>query len=137
MPNLLAVFACGVASIITGSVWYGPLFGKKWMEICKVSAEDLAKRAEMQKAALPLYLVQFILSLFQAFILAYLINAHSTFSSLHLSILIWAAFIMPTVAGSSMWNNDTKNIKWTKFLIQASYQLLNMVVFGLIIAYWQ
>ena len=29
--NLWAVVACAVASMIIGSIWYGPLFGKAFM----------------------------------------------------------------------------------------------------------
>ncbi len=29
--NLLAVVVCAIASMVLGMLWYGPLFGKKWM----------------------------------------------------------------------------------------------------------
>jgi hypothetical protein len=134
-------------------VWYGPLFGKKWMEVVGATAMDVETRKKMQKAAGPLYLVQFLLTLFQAYILAYSINVWylftygsggvldaangSTSVGVKAALLIWAAFIMPIVAGSSMWNNDSKKIAWTRFLLQAGYQLLLFVVFGLILSYWK
>ncbi len=56
--NYLAILVCGVLSMVIGAIWYGPLFGKKWMEICGVNADDLNARKEMQKGAAPLYAVQ-------------------------------------------------------------------------------
>lgn len=33
MINLWSVIASAIASMIIGSIWYGPLFGKKFMHI--------------------------------------------------------------------------------------------------------
>lgn len=135
--NFLAVLVCGIVSMVIGFVWYGPLFGKKWMEVTgsdKMSPEECKK---MQKAAGPLYAIQFLLTLFQAYILAGYLAGWKDISGLHQSLLIWAAFIMPVVAGASMWNNDSKKIAWTRFLLQAGYQLILFVVFGLILSYWK
>lgn len=135
--NYLAVFACGVVSMILGFVWYGTLFGNKWIEIIGADAKDLAARKEMQKKAGPLYAIQFVLTLFQAYVLAHYIQGSSSVSGLENAFWIWAAFIMPIVAGASMWNNDTKKIAWSRFLIQTGYYLVLFVIFGLILSYWQ
>ena len=135
--NYWAVLACGVFSMVSGAIWYGPLFGKMWAKIIKADANDLAKRKEMQKAAGPLYVIQFLLTLFQAYVLAYYIAGWSEASGVANSLWIWVAFIMPTVAGASMWNNDSKEVSWARFLIQAGYQLVNLAVFGLILGMWR
>lgn len=135
--NLWAVLACGVISMVIGAVWYGPIFGKKWMEIVGVTAMDEAKRKEMQKKAMSLYAVQFVLSLFQAYVLAYYIAGWKEASGVVNALWIWAAFVMPTVAGASMWMNDSGKIKWARFLIQAGYQLVLFVVFGLVLGMWR
>lgn len=134
--NYWAVLVCGVLSMVLGAVWYGPLFGKKWMEIVGVSEEDLARRKEMQKAAGPLYLVQFALTLFQVLVLAHLIADTQRASGLERAVWIWAAFVIPTLAGSSMWTNEATRVKWARFLIQGGYQLVIFVVFGLVISVW-
>lgn len=140
--NYWAVLVCGIVSMIIGSIWYGPLFGKAWMKIVGVTAEDMARRQEMQKKAAPLYAVQFLLSLFQAYIVAYILNyvidAPAADSPAWMwTLIIWAGFVMPTVAGASMWNNDSAKISWSRFLIQAGYQLVNLLVFGLILGMWR
>lgn len=134
--NYWAVLACGVVSMVIGAIWYGPLFGKTWMKILKVDMTDEECKKEMQKSAGPLYAVQFVLTLFQAYVLAHYIAGWQDASGVENSLWIWGAFIMPTVAGASMWTNDTKNMKWQRFLVQAGYQLVNFVVFGLILGMW-
>ncbi|MEK7187319.1 MAG: DUF1761 domain-containing protein [Patescibacteria group bacterium] len=134
--NYWAVLACGILSMVIGFIWYGPLFGKKWMEIVGANPKDMAARKEMQKKAGPLYLVQFLLTLFQVYVLAHFIQAWADASSLETALWIWAAFIMPIVAGSAMWNNDSRKIAWSRFLIQSGYQLVLFITFGYILGTW-
>jgi hypothetical protein len=134
--NYLVVLVCAVLSMVIGSVWYGPLFGKKWMEIVGATLMDVEARKEMQKGVVKLYVTQFLLTLFQVYVLIYFTKGLIGFSSLGASLWIWAGFIIPTVAGSSMWNNDSSKISWARFLIQSGYQLVLFVVFGIIIGYF-
>lgn len=135
--NYLAVLACGVASMIIGSIWYGPLFGKMWIKVIGATDMDMQKRKEMQKKAMPLYGISFVLALFQAYVLAHYIAGWTDASGVENALWIWAAFIVPTVAGASMWNNDSAKISWTRFLLQAGYYLILFIVFGLILANWK
>src|SRR3989338_8243854 len=134
--NYWAVLVCGVLAMVLGGVWYGPMFGKKWMEIVCADKMDIERRKEMMKGVWKLYLTQFILTLFQVYVLAYYIAGWKEASGLENSLWIWAAFIMPTVAGASMWNNDSAKISWARFLIQGGYPLVLFVMFGLILGAW-
>ncbi len=131
--NYLAVFVCGVVSMILGSIWYGPLFGNAWLRVIGATEMDMKTRMEMQKKAMPLYFVQLVLTLFQAWVLAYYIAGWQEASGIENALWIWAAFIMPTIAAASMWNNDSRKITWTRFLIQGGYQLVLFILFGLIL----
>lgn len=123
--------------MVSGFIWYGPLFGKTWARVVGADFSDLAKRAEMQKKAMPLYLVQFVLVLLQAYILAHFIKGWAEASSVETSLWIWAGFILPTVAGTAMWNNDSSSVAWTRFGLQAGYQIICFIAFGFILGYWQ
>ena len=123
--------------MLIGAIWYGPLFGKKWIEICGATLEDLEARKKMQKAAGQLYMVQFALTLFQVWYLAIFINGWGASIGLANAFGIWLAFVMPTVVGASMWNNDSSKVRWARFLIQSGYQLVNFIVFGLVLGMWR
>lgn len=132
--NLWAVLVCGIASMILGSIWYGPLFGKTWMKI--IGAEGKSKE-QMQKGMGLLYLTSFLLVLLEAYVLAHFILAWQDASGVTTALWLWAGLIIPTVAGASMWNNDSKSIAWSRFLVQGGYQLVLFIVFGLILGYWR
>lgn len=134
--NYMAVLACGVIAMVLGAIWYGPLFGKAWLKVIGASDADLKARKEMQKKAMPLYGIQFLLVLFQVYVLAYFIKGWTEVSGVENALWIWAAFVMPTVAAGAMWNNDSSKVAWSRFLIQAGYQLVLFVIFGYILGVW-
>ncbi|MEK7113248.1 MAG: DUF1761 domain-containing protein [Patescibacteria group bacterium] len=135
--NYWAVLVCGVLAMGLGALWYGPLFGKKWMEIVGANASDMVARAEMQKNVWKLYVTNFVLVLFQAWVLAYYIGGWTDASGVTNALWIWAGFIMPTIAAGAMWNNDNAKVSWSRFLIQSGYQLVIFVIFGLVLGAWR
>lgn len=138
MPvNYTAILACAIMAMVLSAVWYGPLFGKLWTDVVGATPADIEARKKMQQSAKPLYALQFLLVLFQAWVLAYYIQGWKDASGLVNSLWIWAAFVMPTAASSAMWNNDSGRIKWTRFLLQAGNQLVVFIMFGLILGYWK
>lgn len=135
--NYWAVLVCAVVAMVIGFLWYGPLFGKKWLEIVGANPLDLEARKKIQKKAGLLYFVQFLLTLFQAYVLAHYIQGWTDVSGLENALWIYAAFVLPIVAGSAMWNNDSRKVSWTRFLLQGGYQLVIFIVFGLILSAWK
>lgn len=135
--NYWAIIVGAILSMVIGAIWYGPIFGKKWMEIVGVDPNDKETLAKMQKSAMPLYFIQFLLTLFQVLVLAHLIADTKLVGGLERSLWIWAAFIIPTLAGAVMWTNDSGRIKWMRFNIQGGYQLIIFIVFGLLLQLWK
>ncbi len=133
--NYWAIIVCAVLSMIIGSIWYGPLFGKLWMRLCGMNEMDSSKKKEMQKKMMPLYLVQFVLTLFQLFVLTYL-TGFSVLGGIFSALWVWAGFVMPTLAGTSMWSSEPRAMAWKRFFIQAGYQLVVFIVFGAILGGW-
>jgi hypothetical protein len=134
--NYYAIIVGAILSMVIGTIWYGPLFGKKWMEIIGANTQDKKAREKMQKEAMPFYGVQFLLTLFQVLVLAHLIADTTRVGGLERSLWIWAAFVIPTLAGASMWTAESGKIKWSRFLIQGGYQLILFIVFGLLLQFW-
>ncbi|MBP9802002.1 DUF1761 domain-containing protein [Patescibacteria group bacterium] len=134
--NYYAILVCGILAMVFGYLWYGPLFGKKWLEVVGATKLDLEARKKMEANVWKLYLLQFLLALFQVWVLAYYIQGWEEASGLTNALWIWAAFVVPVIAGTAMWNNDSAKISWTRFLLQAGYQLICFVAFGLILGAW-
>lgn len=138
--NYLAVLVCGIASLAVGFVWYGPLFGKMWMNDVmgcdKMSPEQIAAA---KKSMWMMYLIQFILSLITAGILAYHIAnwADASASAVGIAICSWFGFVMTTNAGGALWSGKPKNVAMKMFFISAGAQLVTFVIFGLILGMWK
>ena len=65
--NWIGVIAAAISAFVLGGVWYGPLFGRKWMELVGLS-EDQAKSASMAKifggALILSFLAAFVFAMF-------------------------------------------------------------------------
>ncbi len=135
--NYVAILVGAVLAMVIGAVWYGPLFGKKWMQIVGMDPADTEAMEKMKKSAMSLYAVQFVLTLFQVLVLAHLVADTTKVGGLERALWIWAAFVIPTLAGAVMWTNEQNNMKWARFLIQGGYQLAVFIVFGLLLQFWK
>lgn len=144
MPtSIWPVLICAVLAMIIGAIWYGPLFGKKWMEIIGADKHDEKRRKEMQKSAGPLYLVQFALVFVQVWFIGMVVNVWGQVAGqapveliVGRTLLLWLVFIMPTIAACSMWTADPGKVRWARFFIQSEYQLILFILFGLILGSW-
>jgi hypothetical protein len=63
--NWLGVLLAALSAFLVGGLWYGPLFGKAWMEAFNISEDDIAKGHGPKVFGLA-----FLLSLIAAFNLA-------------------------------------------------------------------
>src|SRR5688572_16035497 len=69
--NYLAVLSATLLSIVIGSLWYGPIFGSTWTKLMGWSKSEMAKGAADKAAMMRSYGIQFIGSLFMAFVLSH------------------------------------------------------------------
>ena len=133
--NYLAILLCAVLAMVIGFLWYGPFFGHAWMRLCGTTEMDVEKRKEMQKKAVPLYVIQFVLTLFELFVLAHLTGSTAK-SGFFSALIVWGGFVLPTTAASCMWSGESRKDAWSRFFIQAGYQLVCFALFGTILGLW-
>jgi hypothetical protein len=115
-----------------GSIWYGPLFGEKWMRLVKLSKKDTEK--SWQKPML----VMLVLSVLQAFILAHFIAYAQYYyfetSEVTIGILtgfwLWAGFVLPVLGGSYLFARRSLEL----MKIDLGNYLVTLVAMGAIIA---
>lgn len=122
--NYWAVLGAGLFLIITGIVWYGPLFGKTWMKIMGVEEMSKEEMRRMQKEMMPMYILQFVLSLITSFVLYHFVQL----LGMSVAFWIWLGFSMPLAAGA-VWDTR-KGYAMKKFLIVAGYQLVTLLILG-------
>lgn len=130
--NYWAVIVGAILLMVSGALWYGPLFGKKWMKIIGAEHMGPEEMEKSQKEIVPLYILQFILSLITSLVLYYIIKLSNL--GLALPFFIWLGFIMPQAAGA-MWDTK-KGLRMSKFLIVAGYQFLTLFILGYLFIMW-
>jgi len=135
--NYLAILACGVAAMILGFLWYGPLFGKMWADLMGCGAMTAEQVKEKQKKATPGYIVQFIGALLMAYVLAHgltfgnaYLNMTGIGAGLQGAFWYWLGFVAPVTIGSVLW--DGKPMKL--WYINAGYYLVQLLMMGVILS---
>ena len=135
--NYVAVLVAAVSSIVLGFIWYGPLFGKKWMELSGMTQEriEAAKAGGMGKN----YAITFAGALVMSYVLAHSLVFASTYlnvsgvsAGLMAGFWSWLGFIAPVTLGTVLWDGKP----WVLWILNNAYQLLLLLLMGVILALW-
>ena len=135
--NYLTILACGVLAMVAGAIWYSPLlFGNIWMRINKMSMPRPEEMAKQQREMIPTYIIQFVMTLTLVYVLAHFVKGWSDVSGITAALWVWLGFVVPTLASSVLWTNESNKDKFARFAVQAGYNLVLFVAFGYILGVW-
>ncbi|MBN1302164.1 MAG: DUF1761 domain-containing protein [Melioribacteraceae bacterium] len=129
--NYLAVVACGVLSLVTGGIWYGPIFGKAWMEEIGKTEEELKKGFTPAKT----YSLAVVAHIIMALVMAYFISltsAASVVDGIRVGLASWVGFVAVSFYVNGLFNKTSVRL----FIIDSGYQLVNLLLFGIILVSW-
>ena len=129
--NCWAVLASAVASMVIGSVWYGPLFGKMFISAKGMDKKSPEEMVAMKKGMVWNYVGQFVASLLMFYVLAYLmgaLNLVSAMGGVQAAFWVWIGFVVPLLFGEAIWGG-----KMVLFWLNVSEMLLNLLAAGAII----
>lgn len=132
MVNYLAVLVAAVAAHALGFLWYGPLFGKKWRQLMKVSEKDMEKAK--QKGMTKVVLGSFLGTLVMAGVLAWLLDMAgvTVINGLLFSFMVWLGFFATEQMGMVFWENKP----WSLYMLQTAHSLVSLLIVGAIIGAW-
>jgi hypothetical protein len=129
--NYIALLLSAVASMIIGSIWYGPLFGKKFMKAMGMDTWSPEKQASMRASMMKAYAGQFIASLVMFFVFAWYIglSGHTgVLGGLNNAFWVWIGFVVPIKLGDALWGGNM-----TLFWLAIGNMLLTLLAAGAII----
>jgi len=102
--NLFAVLVAGIVPMVIGALWYGPLFGKRWLAMMEMTAEEVQEGFNPVKT----YGVSFALALVTAYVIAQLVaevspesvsslggGGGSAMIGVHVALMALIAFVIP------------------------------------------
>jgi hypothetical protein len=131
--NWLAVIACVVFSVISGSLWFGPkTFFPVWWKAIGKSESDKPDGRPMT------WILIMVSSFVQAVFMALMVNAMGSMtggatlvSGVTAGFLLWLGFVAPTSLVNKLFPGYLK--AWA---IENGNHLINFVVFGAILGAW-
>src|SRR3989344_3228852 len=132
--NYIAVLVAGVASMVIGSIWYGPLFGKPFMRAMGMDSLSPERKEAEKKKMVKFYLVQFIASLVMFFTVSWLISELGKMTlagGLEIGFCVWLGIVVPVQLGNAIWGG-----KMSLFWISAGNMLVTLLAAGAIIGAW-
>ena len=126
--NWWAIVGATVAAFALGGIWYGPVFGKAWMDALGKTEDDI------QPSATP-FVVSFFTALITTVVLAALIRTlglSGLVDGVLIGLLTGVGFIATAMA------SDTAFCGWgvKLFLIQAGYRVSYSVIMGIVLVLW-
>ena len=127
--NYAAVLVASVVSILVSFIWYGPIFGKTWMKLTKLTPKDAAKGKKQMPANT---LGMFVAMLVMNFILANLLDfagALSVANALAVGFMVWLGFIATVLFGNWIWSRGRSRL----FAINVAHYLVILLVSSAII----
>ena len=90
--NYFAVLVAGVVPMIVGALWYGPLFGRRWLALMETTQEAIAEDFNPLKT----YGVSFLFAIASAFGLAVLLDGfRGPVHGVHAALVATIAFVLP------------------------------------------
>lgn len=133
--NYLAVVVAAIANMALGFLWYGPLFGKKWIALMQFTPEHMA--AAKAKGMTKQYSFLALTSLLTSYVLsAEIVFANAYFTTTGISgglmagFWSWLGFIVPITLGTVLWEGKS----WTLWVLNAGYYLVALCAMGAVLA---
>ena len=132
--NYMAVVASAIASMVIGSLWYGPLFRKTFMQAMGMDKWTPEKQAAEKKKMGTLYATQLVASLVMFYVLALLLDMTGSMGlngGLYVAFLTWIGFVVPVQLGNAIWGGNM-----TLFYLGAGNMLATLLAAGAIMGLW-
>ncbi len=120
--------------MVIGSIWYGPLFGKKFMAAMGMDKWTPEQQAAMKKKMWMSYAGQFIASLVMFYVLAGIIVGFAQIgwaNGAMSGFIMWFGFVLPVKVGDVLWGGNK-----TLFWLESLNMLVTLLAAGAIIGAW-
>jgi hypothetical protein len=131
--NYLAVVVAALATFLIGGLWYSVLFGKLWMRLHGYTPEQLEEMK--RKGTTRPYLGSLLAYLVMALVFSVLVDwtgVTTVASGACLGATIWLGFAATIGLTAILFSEKSLGV----WLLDAAYQLVYLVVQGMILTYW-
>ena len=131
--NLVAVLASGIVSMVLGMLWYGPLFGKKWMQLSGIKEPSKEEQGKIMGKMLPSMAGGFVAALVMAYVLSMFVKfvgAATPLDGALVGFWAWLGFIATVTMSSVLWEGKPVQL----YVLNNGHELVHFLLVGAIIA---
>lgn len=138
--DVISVAIAVVASFAFGWIWYGPVFGKLWLQLMKFPP-TMKPDAKMMMKSIGLVLLGTVLTVH---VMVYATNVwrpsvwgtgtdmHWCDYGFYSGLFTWLGFYVPMLLNSIAWEMRS----WKLFLLNAAHSFANLQIIGMIVSYF-
>ena len=131
--NVIAALVAAIVTFGIGALWYSPfLFARQWLAFNGYGPE---KVEAMRKDAARAYGISFVCYLVMAAAFAVLVrltHVEGAIGGAKLGVLLWVGFVGATGLTANVYSDKP----FKAFALDAGYQLVYLVVMGVILVAW-
>lgn len=128
--NYAAIIVTTLISIVISFVWYlKPVFGKQWMKLANLTDESIKSGATVAMSSM------LVLSFVTNYVLAHFVQfagATDWWNGAVTGLWIWLGFVGAITLSNVLFEKRPFGL----FVINAGYQLVNLIIAGAILAAW-
>jgi hypothetical protein len=129
LVNWWAVLAATAINMFVGFLWYGPLFGSRWLRLMEKD------RSEISGGSSPLtYLIPMVAAFFSSVVLAIvlgLLRVFSLWSGVMWGALLWTAFGATALLTTGVFESRKQGLSWMFISYMVTVHAINGGMFAL------
>lgn len=132
--NYPAVLVAAIVHFIIGGIWYGVIFGNKFIQLIGWTPEKLQQVAN--QSHVKEYIFAFLSSLVLVYILAHFVQytkAKGAADGIQTAFWLWLGFVVTTQLATVVFEERNLGL----YLLNVSYQFVACLVAGAILALWK
>ena len=131
--NYFAIIVSGIVFMIVGTLWYGPLFGKQWLSLLKVTPEQIAEARK--KSMAPSMIGVLVAALVTSFVIAVVLKSlliTTVSAALVAGFFLWLGFVATTMSHRVFFERSSVGL----YILNAAQSLVAILLGSLVIVLW-
>jgi len=128
--NYLAITVAAIINLILGFLWYGPLFGRRWMALSNITPQQMAG-GSIAKTTVG----SFITALIMFYILSLVVDwsgAKSIGAGAAAGWWMWLGFVGTVMLNSVLYERRPVAL----YVLNTAYHLVSLIIGGALLAVW-
>ncbi len=127
----VGVLVATVVLFFFGALWFGPIYGQKWMiAVGKTKQDEENEKAELPKKMISEVLLSFVVIYMLSIVLSWG-NPQSLGQALHMGLIVWLGFMATRVFGRNLWEGMSRDL----LMINLGHGLIGILLASGIL-YW-